>query len=353
MSETEPRCARAVTAEGVSVPFRVDQITGGSGQPEHTLYCTDIEGTELRVSAHRSLVPDPAWETGEWYQFDDVRRSDSSGAELRVPSGAAVEGTAAPEQKTQPSPTALEDPWLLQLGASKERVAVTVQPRPTGTVAGIRADDPDTFEIGAVCFAHGDGDTAVYHREEPDHTDEQHLLEHVVRDLTEADGATLLTGGTGQSPLELLGTRLDVAADGDIVDEGAAGALEGCFHADLRRVAARMGVDTLGAVAQQLGIEHSPVRLDSYDLGIAPADWRADWDIDDTPLSSVADPQMTDRDYAFLVERYLGDESESEHASEHSRCLKAHASAELSVLGELGADDAVGRLGCPRLGRSA
>lgn len=354
MSEPEPTCASAVTAEGVSVPLRVDRVTGESEQPEHTLYCTDIEGTELRVSANRSLVPDPAWETGEWYRFGDARRSDSSGAELRVPSGAAVERIGVPEHQTQPSPADLDDPWLLPVGASNETIAVTVQPRPAGTVAGIRADDPDTFEIGAVCFAHGgDEDTAVYHREEPDHTDEHHLLEHVVRDLTEAEGATLLTGGADRSPLELLDTRLDAAADGDIVDDGAPGALDGCFHADLRRVADRMGLDTLGTVAQRLGIESSPVRLDSYDLGAEPADWRANWDIDDTPLSGVSDPQMTDRDYAFLVERYLGDEDESVTAPELSRCLKAYASAELSVLRELGTDDAVCGLGCPRLGGRA
>ncbi|ERH08500.1 MAG: hypothetical protein J07HX64_00241 [halophilic archaeon J07HX64] len=347
MSGTEQRCAREVTTAGVAVPLRVDRVTGGPGQPADTLHCTDIEGTNVRVSADRSLVPDSTWETDGWYRFGDIRRSGTPGIELAAPSGSAVERIDAPEQRAHPPLTDLDDPWLLQFGASTERVAVTVQPRPTDTVEAISADDPESFEIGAVCFAYGDGtDTAVYHREEPDPEDERLLLEHVVDDLTAAEGATLLTGGADRAPLELLDTRLEAAVDGD----GAARALDGCFHADLDRVTDSTEVDSLGAVAQ---IEHSPVRLDSYDIGVEPTAWRADWDIDTTALETVSDPRMTDRDYAHLVELHLGETDESVASSALSQCLKAYASAELSLLCALGEADAVDRLGCPRLGARA
>jgi hypothetical protein len=350
MSGTEQRCAREVTTAGVAVPLRVDRVTGGPGQPADTLHCTDIEGTNVRVSADRSLVPDPTWETDGWYRFGDIRRSGTPGIELAAPSGSAVERIDAPEQRAHPPLTDLDDPWLLQFGASTERVAVTVQPRPTDTVEAISADDPESFEIGAVCFAYGDGtDTAVYHREESGSEDERLLLEHVVDDLTAAEGATLLTGGADRSPLELLDTRLETAVDGD----RATRALDGCFHADLDRVTDRTAVDSLGAVAQQMGIEHSPVRLDSYDIGVEPAAWRADQDIDDTGLTDVSDPRITDRDYAHLVELYLGETDEAVVSPALSRCLKAYASAELSLLCALGERDVVDRLGCPRLGDRA
>jgi hypothetical protein len=346
MSGTEAGCAREVTAAGVTVPLRVDRVTDSPGQSGGTLHCTDIEGTALRLSVNGSPVPNTTWETGGWYRFDSVRRS-GTGTELAALSGSDVERIDTPEQRAHPPLTDLEEPWLLQAGASTERIAVTVQPRPTDTVAGISAADPESFEIGAVCFEYCDGtDTAVYHREEPDPEDERLLLEHVLEDLTAADGATLITGGADRSPLELLDTRLRATAD----SKGTVRALEGCFHADLDRVTDRMRVDTLRAVAQQLGLEHSPVRLDSYDIGIDPTAWRTDQDTDDTGLSDVSDPRMTDRDYAHLVELHLDDAGESVALPALSRCLKAYASAELPLLCALGGNEVVDRLGCPRLG---
>ncbi|ESS05480.1 MAG: hypothetical protein A07HB70_02524, partial [uncultured archaeon A07HB70] len=229
----------------------------------------------------------------------------------------------------------LDDPWLVQLGASETVVAVTVQPRPTDEVVDIRATDPETFEIGAVCFAYLDGpdETTVYHREEPDVRDEHLLLQHVVRDLSEVAGATLVTRGGDRSPLEMLRTRLVSAAEGDVVGGGADRVLDGCFHAELAAVAARAGADTLGDAARQLGVEFGPTLLDSYDLGTDPA--------------SLSGGRMSDRDYATLVERYLGAEDDSPAAL--GRCLKDYASEDLGLLRGVTASGAADRLACSRL----
>ncbi len=347
------RPAREITENGNSaLPLRVDQLTDDPGEPARTLYCTDIEGTELRVAIQELPTDDLPWETGEWYQFDGIVPSRQLGVELVVPSGdGSVERIDAPERQTHLSLAELDDPWLIQLDASDEIIAVTVQPRPMDGTASIRAEVPGTYEIGAVCFAYcdGAGDTTVYHREEPGPQDEHLLLQHVVEDLSEAGGATLVTHGGDRQPLEMLHTRLKLAAEGDIIDAGAERVLDDCFHANMESVAARAGAHTVRDAAQQLGIDVNPVLLSDYDSGSDPADWREDWESDTVSLSDVSNPRMTDRDYATLVERYLGDEDESAVSTELGRCLKAYASADLSLLCELGTSDATDQLGCPQL----
>jgi hypothetical protein len=352
-SRTDERTMRASreleAGRRSALPLRVDSLGDDTVGPA-TAYCTDIEGTELRVAIQDASTANLARETGEWYRFDGVVRSDSPGAELLCPSGdGSVERIVAPEQQSYPPPADLDDPWLVRLNASNKRVAVTVQPRPTDGMERLRVDEPETFEIGAVCFADcaGSGDTAVYHREEPDTQDEHHLLEHVVRDLSELEGAALVT--RGNSPLGMLHARLALAAEGDIIDAGAQRALEGCFHADLTRVVVRAETDTLETAARQVGIETSPVSLDDYDIGSDPADWREDWAMDTVALPDVSDPRMSDRDYATLVERYLGAEGESAELAQLSRCLKRYASADLDLLCALVTEGATDRLGCPQL----
>jgi hypothetical protein len=353
MDERKMSAARELTAERSSaVPLRVDHVTAGSAEPASTVHCTDTEGTELRVAVPEPSAVGPPLETGQWYRFDGVVRAESPGAELLCPPGdSSAERIDAPERRPHPPLTELDDPWLVQLGASEEVVAVTVQPRPTNGAGSVRADDPETFEIGAVCFAHcdGTGDTAVYHREEPATRDEHLLLEHVVEDLSGAAGATLLTRGSDHRPLELLSQRLALAGEGDVVATGAEQVLEGCFHADPERVVGRAEANTLLEVAQQLGIEAGPVRLGDYDTGLDPADWRANWALETTPLSDVSGPRMTDQDYSVLVERYLGAGDESVDSAQLAQCLKAYASADLDLLRGLVTAGAVAQLGCPRL----
>jgi hypothetical protein len=267
---------------------------------------------------------------------------------------AHVVHTDVPERGTHPPLSELDDPWLIQLGASDDVLAVTVQPRPTGRGAGVRAEDPETFEIGAVCldYCDGAGDTTVYHREEPDTRDEHLLLEHVAEDISEAAGATLVVRGTDRSPLEMLHARLALAAEGDVVDAGAAEVLDDCFHANLWRVAARAGAGTLDEATGQLDIEVSPVSLDDYDIGVDPADWREDWETDVDSLSGVSDPRdprMSDRDYATLVERYLTVEDETMESAQLANCLKTYASADVSLLRELVTRGVADQLACPRL----
>jgi hypothetical protein len=344
---------RKITPEHRSaVPLRVDYLTDSQAAPTSIVYCTDIEGTRVRVAVRGRSAADPPWETGEWYRFDGVVRSRSCGADLLFPSGDGdAERIDTPERRTHPPLAELDAPWLVQLGASDEPIAVTVQPRPTDGVGNIRIEDPGTFEIGAVCFARcdGSGDTTVYHREEPDIQDEHLLLEHVVEDLSEAAGATLVTRGSDHRPLELLSQRLALASEGDIVETGAEQVLDECFHANTESVAVRAEADTLVAAARQQGIEHAPVVLSDYDIGISPVDWREDWELASTPLSDVSDPQMIDRDYATLVERYLATEDASIDPAQLARCLKAYASADLELLRELVRYGTMDQLGCPRL----
>jgi hypothetical protein len=343
-------CTRDAGEESRSVLLlRVERVTADENGVATTLYCTDVEGTELRVAIGDPPTAGPDWKTGQWYRFDGVVRSTTPGAELLFSAGdGGTERVAPPEGRPHPPPAELDDPWLIQLGASDEVVAVTVQPRPTDGTTIPRADAPETFEIGAVCFAHHGADATVYHREEPDTRDEHLLLQHVVADLSELEGATLVTHGTGRSPLGMLRARLELAAGGDVVDEGGGAVLDACFHADLARVANRAGDGTLTATARRLGIEHAPVRLDDYETGLDPVNWRDESKASESALSDVSDPRMIDRDYAVLVERYLGTDDESAAATELGRCLKAYASADLPLLEELAAHDATAQLGCPR-----
>jgi hypothetical protein len=351
MNEREARAARELTEKHSSVPLRVDRV-GEPGRATSTVYGTDIEGTELRVANGEPPESDRPLETGEWYQFDGVVRSGPVEAELTSPAGQGrVEPVDPPESQSQPPLSELDEPWLTQLGASERVIAVTVQPRPTAGMERIRADDPETFEIGAVCFAHcdGSGDRAVYHREEGDTEDEQLLLEHVVEDLSEAAGATLVTRGSGQPPLELLRTRLAAAAGGDVLDAGAERVLSACFHATLERVAHRAGAQTVEETARRLGIEESPVVLAEYDIGVEPAEWRADSGDGTDARPEVSDPQMSDRDYATLVEWYLGAGEQSVNSAQLAECLKAYVSCDLDLLAGVVADGAADGLGCPRL----
>jgi len=344
---------REITAErGSAVPLRVDYATDDPGEPASIVHCTDTEGTELRVAVQGASTADLSLERGQWYRFDGVVRSASLRTHLLFSSGdGSVERLGTPERQTHPPLAELDDPWLVQLGASEDTVALTVQPRPTDGTAGIRAEDPETFEIGAVCLAHcdGAGDTTVYHREDPATRDEHLLLEHVVEDLSKAAGATLVTRGSDPLPLVLLHQRLRHASGGDTVAAGAERVLYDCFHATPESVATRAEADTLLEAARQLDIDVGPVLLSDYDTGVDPADWREDWEVDTVSLSDVSDQRMTDRDYTTLVEWYLGVGDVSVDAAQLGHCLKAYASADLGLLRGLVAQGTIDQLGCPRL----
>ncbi len=355
MDEHAVRYPVEVAGETVStLPLRVDRVVDGTEVTGQLLYCTGADGTELRVAVGEGPNVDRRWNTNRWYSFDGIGRAETRKAELLLsPEDGRAERIDTPEHGMQASPTDPDDPWLSQLGTSSEVLGVAVQVRPTGERRDVRAGDPESFEIGAVCLSPcgSTEEPTIYHREAPDTRDEHLLLQHVADDLAANQGATLLTRGTTPRPLTVLQTRLERAAAGDVVDSGAAQVLDGCFHANLTRVAARRGADTLRAVAEQLDVDVSPVLLSDYDIGIAPADWRESWSIDDSPLSGYSDPQMTDRDYAVLVQRYLDAADESPAVRELARCLKAHVRADRSLLRELVASDAVDQLGCSRLGQ--
>ncbi|ERH01231.1 MAG: hypothetical protein J07HN6_02866, partial [Halonotius sp. J07HN6] len=315
--------SKLMTEHGSTVTLRVDHIAKNRPDPAYIAYCTDIEQTELRLMIPEPSTTDLQLETGQWYRFDDVVRTRSPEATLlHPPEDINPEPVDAPEEHIAQSTGADESPWLVQLGRQKDIIAITVQPRPTDRIGNMSIADPETFEIGAVCisYCNGAGDTTVYHREESPIEDEHLLLEHVVEDIPEVEEPLLLTRGHNHDPLELLYQRLKLAGDGDIIMSGAEQVVGDCFHADADRIAHRAGTDALAEFAQQVGIETNPVRLDDYDIGATPADWRQNWAIETTPLSDVVDPRMTDRDYSVLVERYLNAEDESVASAQLAQC---------------------------------
>ena len=335
-----------------AVPLQIDHITDDRAEGTSIIHCTDIEGTELRVAVQELSATNLSLETGGWYRFDGVVRPDSLDAQLLFPSGdRSVERIETPERQTPPPPVELDDPWLIQLDASDELIAVTVQPRPSDRTARIRVDDPGTFEIGAVCFAYCDrpGEATVYHREEPETRDEQLLLEHVVEDLSEAKGATLVTRGNDHAPLDMLFHRLARASGGDVVPTGAERVFDDCFHAIPESVGIRTGADTLADLGDHPDTATNHVMLNDHDVEVDPAVWREDREIDATALSDVSDPRMTDRDYATLVEWYLGAEDGPVDPARLASCLKAYASSDLGLLCAAATDGAMDRYGCPRL----
>jgi hypothetical protein len=348
-------CIRAIGSESAPpLPLRVDSAVDSAASPARTLYCTDVEGTELRV-ALQAPAAESSLETDRWYRFSGLRRAAPGRAELALPAdGGSVDPTDAPAARTHRPLADSDDPWVIQLGASEQFVVVTVQPRPATAGVAPSADAPESFEIGAVCIGYPDADesTAVYHREEPGPRDEQLLLEHVAEDLSGLESATLVTDGRDHSPFEMLQARLAVAAGGDIVDASAERALEGLFGVNVASAAVRAGAGTLQAFADEVGVETDPVQLDGYDIRGAPADWRADIQTEGLPVSSLSDPRMIQRDYATLLERYLDDDQEAS-TTELGACLKAYASATVSTLGELVGHDATSALACRRLDRDS
>lgn len=339
---------KALDESDSGVLLRVDRVTDDSVKSPRTLYCTDIEGTKLRVALQDSSLS-TGWETDQWYRFDGVIQSQTLETELRVASETgSVEPIDAPGMQSFPPHSELEDPGLIQTDTSSEIIAVAVHPRVADGAAGVRVGDPATFEIGAVCFAHclQAGETTVYHREESELRDEHLLLQHVFEDLSNLDGATLVTDETDHSPIKMLYQRLALAADGEIIDSGARHVLDDCFHASIDRIAERTESETVMRAAQKLDIAANPVSLDNHNIGINPADWRGEWKKLPEALSTVSDPRMVDRDYATLVERYVGAEDELADLSQLAQCLKAYASADLELIRGFAAHGSLDQLGC-------
>lgn len=353
MDESLTVPSRQVSGERDSlVPLRIDRVRGDPEAAEQKLYCTDIEGTQLRVGLHQTSSTNQTWQSGRWYRFDGLVPSESLDVELRFPlTSGSVERIEPPESRTYPSPSELEEPTVVQIGASDTVMALAVQPRSTDEFRSVDARDPETFEIGAVCLAPCDGtsQTTVYHREEPATRDEHLLLDHVVEDLSRAAGATLVTPGKGRSSITLLSTRLALAADGDVVDTGAETVLDSCFHATTDHLLVRTQTDSITQAARKSDTETYPVSLDDFETGLSPADWRKDWDSMPEPLSTVSDPHMTERDYLTLVERYLGATDESSETAVLGRCLKAFAGADCDRINGLVTAGVMDHVGCSRL----
>ncbi|ESS11126.1 MAG: hypothetical protein A07HR60_02272 [uncultured archaeon A07HR60] len=353
MDESPAVPSRQVSSErDLLVPLRIDRVMGNSEGTEQKLYCTDIEGTQLRVGIHQTSGADLTWQSGQWYRFGGLVRSETLDTELRFPpASGSAERVEPPERQTHPPLSELDEPPFVQIGANETVIALTVQPRSTDGSQSIDATDPETFEIGAVSLAPCDGASqkTVYHREEPPTRDEHLLLDHVVEDLSSAAGATLVTPGNSNSSIKLLSTRLALAANGDVVDTGAENVLDDCFHATTDQLLIRTQTDSIVQAAQESGTETHLVSLDDLETGLNPVDWRQDWETIPEPLSTVFDPQMIERDYLTLVDRYLESADESSETAALGRCLKAFASADCDRIRGLVTDGVMDQIGCSRL----
>ena len=352
VNDTQMIPSRAVTNGDDSViPLRVDYITPNPMESQGTLYCTDIEGTQLRVGVQESISADLDHEIDGWYRFDGIVRSQSLRAELRLSGNGSIERIETPEKDTQPLLADLNDPTLIQMDSSAEVIGMTIQPRSASMTASVGATDPEGVEIGAVCLVHcdGTGETTVYHREEAHPQDEHLLLQHVVEKISGVERVTLVTHDHNNSQIEMLYDRVALAAEGEIIDSGAERVLDDCFHVTTEQVAIRTGADTVIQAARQMNIDVSSVLLDNYDIGIEQTDWRDDWEALPETLPSASVPRMTDQDYEVLLERYFDDESSSGDSAELARCLKAYASADLELIRGLIAQGVMDRLACSRV----
>lgn len=345
--------SKLTTEHSSAITLRVDHLEENLSESACIVYCTDIEKTELRVVIPEVSAVDLQLETGRWYRFDEVVRTKSPEAKLLHPSkDTNIERIDTSEELINQPTATDESQWLVQLGSRKSVIAITVKPRPANKMEGVCIDNPETFEIGGVCFTNcnNSDDTTVYHREESATEDEHLLLEHIVEDLSGAEAPVLLTQENNHKPLELLYQRLRLASEGDIVPDGAEQVLEDCFHTDAGRVANRAGTATLGEIAQRFGIETDHIRFNDYKIGLSPADWREDWAIENTSLSSVSDTRMIDRDYSVLAEQYLAPEDKSMAQAQLGQCLKDYVSANIGLLRGLVTKGAVSQLGCRRFG---
>lgn len=338
-----------------TIRLRIDQVAPGTTDASDTteiLYCTDADRTQARVAVNEpSRADSPDWQQGQWYEFSEITRTHAAG-------DAMFSVTPTDGRCARIDPPAMESPSgaattathsVAQLGERPDRLGLTVVAVPASGGSAISPGAPESYEVTAVCLDafNAATDPDVYHREAADSHDERLLLEHVIEDLTRTDAETLVTWGGGVDSIELLASRHQQLRDGDILDQTSADVFDGFYYADLSRLGARHSHDDPVEMAQSLGLPAEYPRFDPDTLESDPSEWRADWDLEQTPLTSATETRLVERDYRALVDSHLTGSSTTPAAL--GECLKGFASAQLEPLQSVSSHDVAARLGCPQL----
>ncbi len=343
--------------ETSSLKLRIDQIVTQAtetGDERETLYCTDADGVQSRVESTVSPQSDsPNWQRGQWYEFSDVSQTDSyTGAEFRFTPTEQSHSRMEPLTITSPETHASAPRAVPRLGGQSDCLGLTVVAVPTDEKTAVSPGAPESYELTAVCLQEFNSATAptVYHREAQSSHDERLLLEHVFADVAETDAETIVAWQSGRV-VALLVSRHRHLKDGDVLTRDSADVFDGVFHADLARLGARHSHDDPIETAQSLGLSAAYPRFDPDALGSAPSEWRADWALGQTSLSTRTDTRFTERDYHALIDAYLTDDTTTPEAV--AACLKNFASAPLEPLQSVSNHEIAARLGCPQLGKNS
>ncbi|ERG94719.1 hypothetical protein [Haloquadratum walsbyi] len=350
-----------------SLQLRVDHIvpsTASGVNDTMNLYCTDIERTQTRIAITELSSGDDSVEhqQGQWYEFDQITRTHG----VHTAGTPAFSVKSGDKHCTHIEPPTMNSPSgsmgatasnmaIPKLSEQSDRIGLTVTAIPTTNEESISPGAPDKYEITAVCIDPFDTSTdpPVYHRAAADTHDERVLLEHVVEDLVETDAETVVTWGNNADPIELLASRHRQLNDGNILYRESADIFGGFYYANLSRLGVRHGYDDIIKMAQSLEVDITAKypRFDTDAIESDPTEWRADWDLTNTPLTDRVDTRLIKRDYRALLESHFAGDSTTPEAL--AECLQSFVSAKLGPLQAVSAHEVATQLGCPRLTTTA
>lgn len=346
-----------IQQETSSLELRIDQIvtqTTETGDERETLYCTDADGTQSRIEVAVSPQTDsPNWQRGRWYEFSEVSRTDSyTGAEFRFTPTDQSHSRIEPLTITSPETDTTAPRAFPRLGNQPDCLGLTIVAVPADEKAAVSPTAPESYELTAVCLNqfNSAATPTVYHREAPSSHDERLLLEHVFADIAETDAETIVAWQSGHVVASLVSRHRHLKSD-EILTRNSADVFDGFFHADVARLGARHSHHSLIETAQSLGLSAEYPRFEPGALGRAPDEWRADWALERTSLTSRTDTRFTERDYHTLIDSYLAGDTTTPEAL--AACLKNFASTPLEPLQSVGNHEIAARLGCPKLRKTA
>ncbi|WP_231852285.1 hypothetical protein [Haloquadratum walsbyi] len=343
--------------------FRVDQVVSSEVSKANgmkILYCTDIERTQTRVAVTSPSPEDNSfeWQQGQWYEFNQITRSH----EIQTAGTPAFAITSGNKNCERIEPPAIDSPSrseesiasnmsIPKLSERSDRIGLAVTVIPASGEQAISPDNPAGYEITAVCIDSFDTptDPPVYHRAAADSHDERILLEHVVEDLRQTDARTILTWSNTSDSIELLASRHQQLADGNILYRENDDVFDGFYYADLSRLGVRHNYTDSIKMAQSLDgdITAEYPRFDPDAIENDPNEWRAEWDLAETPLTDRTDTRLTKQDYRTLLESHFAGNSTTPDAL--ATCLQSFVSAQLEPLHSISTHNVAAHLGCPRL----
>jgi len=147
----------------------------------------------------------------------------------------------------------------------------------------------------------------------------------------------------------LLASRHQQLADGNILYRENDDVFDGFYYADLSRLGVRHNYTDSIKMAQSLDgdITAEYPRFDPDAIENDPNEWRAEWDLAETPLTDRTDTRLTKQDYRTLLESHFAGNSTTPDAL--ATCLQSFVSAQLEPLHSISTHNVAAHLGCPRL----